>query len=101
MRTSGITVADVKDSFTGELSKADAGYYYDSALDWSNGADKMKTDWVATIRNFARGDLRDGKLKISVHIQDGGTNKGEKIEIKPVSKSAMTYEEYKRNKKLN
>ena len=34
----------------------------------------MRKDWVATIRGFARRDLKEGKMKLSSHKQQGGTN---------------------------
>jgi len=43
---------------------ADPAYYFNSALDWSDSGGNMRTDWVATIRSFARRDTRDGKMKV-------------------------------------
>ena len=57
MRNAGITVVDVRASFTDELARADAKHYYDTALDWSNGNGQMRTDWIAVIRNMARDNL--------------------------------------------
>lgn len=37
-------------------------YYYESALSWSNEGNK-KIDWVATVRNWASRDEKEGKLK--------------------------------------
>ena len=72
MRNSGITIDDV--IFSDEIQKGDIRYYFNTTRDWSDGTGTMRTDWVATIRNFARRDLRDGKLKMSANIQNGGSN---------------------------
>jgi hypothetical protein len=68
MKNSGVTVADIQKAFSEstDLSKADAKFYFDSAMDWSDNGN-MRKDWIATIRNFARRDIRDGKLKLSVY----------------------------------
>jgi len=95
MRNSGVTVDDVRASFEGDLIKADANHYYHTALDWSEGDSKMKVNWVSVVRGIARRDLAQGKLKISKHVQDGGSNLGQEIELKPVSETAITYKEFK------
>jgi len=95
MRNSGLAPEDLE--FTGDLSKADKKYYYNAALDWSEANGAMKVDWMATIRGFARRDLQAGKLVIS-KTQPTGTNQAPKFEPKPVSKTAMTLEEYRKSK---
>ena len=66
MKNSGVTIKDISEAFrkTSDLMFAEAQYYYNAALDWSDSGSNMRTDWVATIRGFARRDLKDGKLKI-------------------------------------
>ncbi len=66
MKNSGVVVNDISEAFrkTSDLIYAEAQYYYNAALDWSDSGNNMRTDWVATIRGFARRDLKDGKLKI-------------------------------------
>ena len=66
MRNSGVTVDIIKQSFgkSKDLIFADYEHYYNMALAWSNSKGMMRIDWVATVANFARGDIRDGKLKI-------------------------------------
>ena len=99
MRNSGLALTDVQ--FEGELAKADPKYYYDACMDWSDANGEMKVDWFATLRGFARRDLRDNKLKVSSHKQNTGTNQSiEPIIREPVSETAITREEYLRRKKL-
>lgn len=66
MKNSGVTVKDIKKAFqtSGDLIYADPAHYYTTALDWSDGDNKMRTDWVAVIRNFARSDIKNGKMKV-------------------------------------
>ena len=94
MRNSGLALTDVQ--FEGELSKADPKYYYEACMDWSDSMGQMRIDWMATLRGFARRDLKDGKLKVSSHKQITGTNESiEPIIREPVSKSAMTIEQWR------
>ena len=95
MRNSGITIDDVRASFTDELTRADAKHYYNTAMDWSDGNGQMRVDWVAVVRNIARNDSGKGKLKISKHIQDGGSNLGGQFKPEPASESAITRAEWK------
>ena len=66
MKNSGVTLKDIEEAFnvSGDLGYADPSYYYTTALDWSNGNNNMRTDWVAVIRNFARSDIKNGKMKV-------------------------------------
>ena len=100
MKNSNVSIQDIKESFlkADDLKSADANYYFNAALDWSDSNNQMRVDWIATIRGFARRDLRDNKLKVSNHKQDGGTNLSiEKTEVKPVSESAMTREQWRQS----
>lgn len=65
MRNSGVTREDIRVAFekSNDLKVADPGFYFDQALGWSNGKGELRVDWVATVCNFARGDMRDGKMK--------------------------------------
>lgn len=65
MKNSGITTKDVYKSFqeADDLNYADHQYYFNTAMDWSESNGKMKKDWIATVRNFARRDIREKKLK--------------------------------------
>ena len=99
MRNSGLALTDVQ--FEGELAKADPKFYYDTAMDWSDGKGEMRIDWMAVLRTIARNDLKAGKLKVSSHKQITGTN----LNIVPIireprSETAITREEYLRRKKL-
>ena len=64
-RNSGIGVENISEAFekTEDVNNADAEFYYNSILDWSDSDSNMKTDWIATARNFARKDLGEGKLR--------------------------------------
>lgn len=102
LKNSGVTAAQVSQAFlkTDDLKSADAKFYFDSAFDWSENGN-MRKDWIATIRSFARRDLRDGKMKVSVFKQVGGSNlSSDKILPSKVSATAITREEYLRLKKL-
>ena len=78
MKNSGIEIKDVKAAFlkTEDLSAADAKYYFNAASDWSDAGGNLRTDWIATIRSFARRDSKDGKLKLSIHKAQTGSNLG-------------------------
>lgn len=47
-----------------EFENIDIAYYYESVKDWSASGGKKKRDWIATARNFMRGDLQRGCLRI-------------------------------------
>lgn len=47
-----------------EFANIDIGYYYHSVADWSASKGKMQNDWIATARNFIRGDKERGKLHL-------------------------------------
>jgi len=66
MRNSNLTIRQVREDFLKreDLKSADFSYYFNAALDWSDSKGQMSKDWPATIRNFARRDIRDGKLKV-------------------------------------
>ena len=66
MRNSGTTLTIIEEAFSksDDLLYADPKYYYNSALAWSDSGGNMRIDWIATVSNFARRDMRDQKLKI-------------------------------------
>lgn len=45
-----------------EFSNVDIVYYYHAVADWSAQKGKKMKDWIATARNFIRGDMEKGKL---------------------------------------
>lgn len=45
-----------------EFADVDIVYYYHAVADWSAQKGKKMKDWVATARNFIRGDMEKGKL---------------------------------------
>ena len=50
--------------FTGpEFDGIDIAFYYGEIMDWSSAAGKKKRDWIATARNWIRGDMKAGKLR--------------------------------------
>lgn len=101
LKNSGVELKDVKNNFflTQDLHLADPGYYFNTALDWSDSKGEMRKDWLATIRNFARRDMKDGKMKISNNQQSGGSNLSkEKFTPSPVTGKEITREEYLRRK---
>lgn len=52
-----------KDAFP-DWSKEKLAYYYETVLTWSNEGNK-KIDWVATVRNWALRDEKQGKIKFN------------------------------------
>ena len=50
-----------------EFSEIDIVYYFHAVADWSAQKGKKMKDWIATARNFIRGDMEKGKL----HRKDG------------------------------
>ena len=45
-----------------EFAGVDILYYYHAVADWSAQKGKKMKDWIATTRNFIRGDIEKGKL---------------------------------------
>ena len=45
-----------------EFADVDILYYYHAVADWSAQKGKKMKDWIATARNFIRGDIEKGKL---------------------------------------
>ena len=50
-----------------EFADVDIVYYFHAVADWSAQKGKKMKDWIATARNFIRGDMEKGKL----HRKDG------------------------------
>lgn len=55
-----------------EFADVDMVYYYHAVADWSAQKGKKMKDWIATARNFIRGDIENGKL----HRKDAGNGSG-------------------------
>lgn len=56
-----------------EFAGIDIYYYYHSVADWSSSGAKKKNDWIATARNFIRGDMDKGKVhRIPAGMPGGG-----------------------------
>ena len=102
MKNSGITVSEVIESFSksNDLVNADAKYYYNLALDWSDAKGEMRKDWVAVVRTFARRAISDGKLKLKNTVTANPTNVAKSVpaDFGKVSPNAMTLEEYRKMK---
>lgn len=45
-----------------EFAEIDMVYYFHAVADWSSQKGKKMKDWIATARNFIRGDMEKGKL---------------------------------------
>lgn len=45
-----------------EFANIDIAYYYNAVADWSAQKGKKMKDWIATARNFMRGDMEKKKL---------------------------------------
>lgn len=48
-----------------EFQGVDILYYFNAVADWSSQGAKKKHDWIATARNFMRGDAGKGQLKMA------------------------------------
>ena len=53
-----------KEAMPNDWTKDKLLYYYEAAIAWS-GENKTKIDWVATIKNWARKDEKEGKIKFT------------------------------------
>ena len=54
-----------------EFADIDIAYYFHAVADWSAQKGKKMKDWIATARNFIRGDMEKGKLH---RVQTGGND---------------------------
>ena len=60
-----------------EFSDVDIVYYFHAVADWSAQKGKKMKDWIATARNFIRGDMEKGKLH---RLNPGGALSPDAIE---------------------
>ena len=60
-----------------EFADVDIAYYYHAVADWSAQKGKKMKDWIATARNFMRGDMEKGKLH---RLNPGGALSPDAIE---------------------
>lgn len=58
---------------TPEFEKVDLVHYFHAVADWSDQKDmrRTKNGWLATVRNFIRGDAERNKLKLKPQYQQG------------------------------
>lgn len=58
---------------TPEFEKVDLVYYFHAVADWSDQKNmkRTKNGWLATVRNFIRGDVERNKLKLKPQYQQG------------------------------
>lgn len=57
---------------TSEFEKVDLVYYFHAVADWSEtkqGVKRTRTGWIATVRNFIRGDVEKKKLHLKPEYQ--------------------------------
>lgn len=56
-----------------EFSKIDLVYYFHAVADWSDQKDmkRTKNGWLATVRNFIRGDAEKNKVKLKPQQNNG------------------------------
>jgi predicted transcriptional regulator len=57
---------------TPEFEKVDLIYYFHTVADWSEtkqGVKRTRTGWIATVRNFIRGDIEKKKLHLKPEYQ--------------------------------
>lgn len=57
---------------TPEFEKVDLVYYFHAVADWSEtkqGVKRTRTGWIATVRNFIRGDVEKKKLHLKPEYQ--------------------------------
>ena len=68
----GVDYSEFESKFaTPEFEKVDLVYYFHSASDWSDQKDmkRTKNGWLATVRNFIRGDVEKKKLHLKPEYQ--------------------------------
>ena len=57
----GVDYSEFESKFaTPEFEKVDLIYYFHTVADWSEtkqGVKRTRTGWIATVRNFIRGDI--------------------------------------------
>lgn len=58
---------------TPEFEKVDLVHYFHAVADWSDQKDmkRTKNGWLATVRNFIRGDAERNRLKLKPQYQQG------------------------------
>ena len=57
---------------TPEFERVDLVYYFHAVADWSEtkqGVKRTRTGWIATVRNFIRGDVEKKKLHLKPEYQ--------------------------------
>jgi hypothetical protein len=57
---------------TSEFERVDLVYYFHTVADWSEtkqGVKRTRTGWIATVRNFIRGDVEKKKLHLKPEYQ--------------------------------
>ena len=57
---------------TSEFERVDLVYYFHTVADWSEtkqGVKRTRTGWIATVRNFIRGDIEKKKLHLKPEYQ--------------------------------
>ena len=68
----GVDYSEFESKFaTPEFEKVDLVYYFHSVSDWSDQKDmkRTKNGWLATVRNFIRGDVEKKKLHLKPEYQ--------------------------------
>ena len=55
-----------------EFDKIDLHYYYNAVSDWSDTKNMKRTGrgWVATVRQFIRGDMEKKRLHLKVEFKN-------------------------------
>ena len=70
----GVDYSEFEKKFaTPEFEKVDLVYYFHAVADWSDQKNmkRTKNGWLATVRNFIRGDVERNKLKLKPQYQQG------------------------------
>ena len=68
----GVDYSEFESKFaTPEFEKVDLVYYFHSVSDWSDQKNmkRTKNGWLATVRNFIRGDVEKKKVAFEARIQ--------------------------------
>lgn len=69
----GVDYSEFESKFaTPEFEKVDLVYYFHSVSDWSDQKNmkRTKNGWLATVRNFIRGDVEKEKVAFETRIQN-------------------------------
>ena len=66
-------------------------YYFEAVRDWSAANNTMKADWIATARNFMRGDLAKNKLVTNAKLTNQNRPTGGGVDFDLARRAASEF----------